>query len=151
MASRSKKKRMAREMANQVEKQIGGHVVGVRHEETRPAQLTPEIVAKFTNEDVKALVNSFCASVEFQNQTDRMAMQEHYNLQRAGQNKGMIAILSMFGITLGSLFLTGKFEPKYIIICFIIASSVYFVPGIFNAVSGMIISFRMKFKSPENK
>lgn len=75
-------------------------------------------------------------------------MKEHYSFQRSGQNKGLVAILSMFLITLGSLYFAGKFDPWYILIAFIVASSVYFVPGIFGAISTMIISLRMKLKNP---
>lgn len=148
MSSRSKKKRHLREMQNQVPQQQSGRVVGMSHQEMRPAQLSPDVVAKFSNDHVTALVQSFCKSIEYQNETDRLGMKEHYSFQRSGQNKGLVAILSMFLITLGSLYFAGKFDPWYILIAFIVASSVYFVPGIFGAISTMIISLRMKLKNP---
>ena len=46
--------------------------------EQRPAQLAPELIAKYSPDNVNSIVESFNKSIEYKSETNRNAMEKHY-------------------------------------------------------------------------
>ena len=76
------------------------------YQESRPAQLSPDVIAKFQRDDVVALVQSFTESVQYQNETDRETRQLHYGYLNKTETKKLIVRLAVITSAFGYLYIT---------------------------------------------
>lgn len=70
--------------------------------ETRPAQLHPELINKFSPEDVVNIVKSFSESVHYNNETDRKSVELHYKTNQKIIRGDYLLFGSLFIIVLAS-------------------------------------------------
>lgn len=119
-----------------------------------PAQLSPEIIAKFEPKHVDILVNSFVTSVNYQNETERKTRELHYNSVNKTETKKHFmqfvtvgaSVTSFFGSTLTYVYLKDDYK---ILIGGVVVASLPYLHNIFASV-GNFFKFHLSKSSHSN-
>ena len=117
-----------------------GHTIiqGTVSQTTMPAQLSPEIIAKFDKENIDAIVTSFTKSVTYQNETERETRKEHYRTINITETKRMIYGFLILGSGLSAGIYKNILDGKYLIGLILGAIIIPFIPNILNSMSNFV-------------
>lgn len=111
-----------------------------------PAILTPTVVQKFNDENIKELVDGFNRHAAYQNETDRLTAKLHYANQNKSHRRNLIYGGSVLAITISAAYYTGLLSQWLIMGITMVVVLPILAPATVNEISKLIITMARAFK-----